>query len=310
MMLNILQTLLFAAPDEKEIAASMDSTKAAFLDKVANSTPGELATDLLDKMIQFGLKLIAAILIYAIGAALIKWIKKLVLRRLESKDTEPTVKSFTMSLLTAVLWIILIVITIGALGVETTSIAALLAAGGMAIGMALGGTVQNFAGGIMLLIFKPFKAGDYIEAQGVAGTVQDVRITSTTVITLDNKVVVLPNGALSNGVIKNYSKMDWRRVDLTVSVEYGSDADAVHEALMGIVAEDERIKTVATGAPADPFVGLLTLNSSSVDFTLRVWCNTPDYFPVFFGLNERIYKELPKKGIGFPFPQVSVHMVD
>ena len=127
---------------------------------------------------------------------------------------------------------------------------------------------------------------------------------------MDNKVVVLPNGALFNGVIKNYSKLDWRRVDVTVSVEYGSDADAVREALLGVAAADPRIKTAADGAPADPFVGLLQLNSSSVDFTLRVWCASSDYFPVFFSLNERIYTELPGKGINFPFPQLSVHFAD
>ena len=291
-------------------AARVDAAKVEFVEKFATSTPGELASDLLDKLVRFGLKLLAAVLIYIVGAMLIKWIRKSVRNRLEKKKTEPTVLSFTMSVLTAVLWILLIVMTIGALGIETTSIAALLAAGGVAIGMSLSGTVQNFAGGIMILIFKPFKAGDFIEAQGVTGVVKDVSISSTKVITMDNKVVVLPNGALFNGVIKNYSKLDWRRVDVTVSVEYGSDADAVREALLGVAAADPRIKTVADGAPADPFVGLLQLNSSSVDFTLRVWCASSDYFPVFFSLNERIYTELPGKGISFPFPQLSVHFAD
>ncbi len=291
-------------------AARVDAAKVEFVEKFATSTPGELASDLLDKLVRFGLKLLAAVLIYIVGAMLIKWIRKSVRNRLEKKKTEPTVLSFTMSVLTAVLWILLIVMTIGALGIETTSIAALLAAGGVAIGMSLSGTMQNFAGGIMILIFKPFKAGDFIEAQGITGVVKDVSISSTKVITMDNKVVVLPNGALFNGVIKNYSKLDWRRVDVTVSVEYGSDADAVREALLGVAAADPRIKTVADGAPADPFVGLLQLNSSSVDFTLRVWCASSDYFPVFFSLNERVYAELPKKGIRFPFPQLSVHFAD
>ena len=294
----------------EKAAARVDAAKVEFVEKFATSTPGELASDLLDKLVRVGLKLLAAVLIYIVGAMLIKWIRKSVRNRLEKKKTEPTVLSFTMSMLTAVLWILLIVMTIGALGIETTSIAALLAAGGVAIGMSLSGTMQNFAGGIMILIFKPFKAGDFIEAQGVTGVVKDVSISSTKVITMDNKVVVLPNGALFNGVIKNYSKLDWRRVDVTVSVEYGSDADAVREALLGVAAADPRIKTVADGAPADPFVGLLQLNSSSVDFTLRVWCASSDYFPVFFSLNERIYTELPGKGINFPFPQLSVHFAD
>jgi len=300
---SILTTLTDSA-----MAAAADSTKAAIIDKVTNSTPSELLADLTDKLVQFGLKLLGALLIFIIGGWIIKWVKKLLKRLFERKDYEPAVESFVLSLVTVLMWIIVIAIAIGALGVETTSIAALLAAGGVAIGMALSGTVQNFAGGVMILAFKPFKAGDYIEAQGFAGTVSEVSIVSTKIITVDNRVIVLPNGSLSNGVINNYSKLDWRRVDLTVSVEYGADAEEVKKALLEIASSNPLILNAAQGAPADPFVGIAKLNSSSVDFTYRLWVKTPDYWSVYFDINEKVYKELPERGIGFPFPQVSVHM--
>lgn len=285
---------------EKEFIASINAV---------SSTPADqLVSGLADKAIQFGLKLLAAILIYIIGAWLIKLVKRFLKGFFTRKKTEPAIVTFTTSLVTALMWVIVIIIAVGALGVETTSLAALLAAGGVAIGMALSGTVQNFAGGLMILIFKPFKVGDYIETMGYAGTVSEVNITSTKIVTIDNKVVIIPNGPLQNGTVNNYSKMDLRRVDLTVGVEYGTDADAVKAALMDIAASDSRILTVEQGAPADPFAAVLSLSPSSVDFTFRIWVRTADYWGVFFDTNEKIYKTLSERGISFPFPQVSVHM--
>ena len=196
----------------------------------------------------------------------------------------------------------------GTLGVNTTSLAALLAAGGMALGMALSGTVQNFAGGLMLMIFKPFKAGDYIEAQGYAGVVTEVNIVGTHLTTIDNRRVVLPNGTLSNGNIVNYSSFPLRRIDLPVSVEYGTDAAACKEKLMAIVREDARILDATTPGAADPFVAVQRLSESSVIFIIRAWVKGSDYWPAQFDLNERIYTELPQTGINFPFPQLDVHV--
>lgn len=174
----------------------------------------------------------------------------------------------------------------------------------MAIGLALNGTVQNFAGGIMLLIFKPFKSGDFIEAQGYSGTVSEVTITSTKLVTVDNRVIIIPNGALSNGTINNYSDQKFRRVDINVDVEYGSSSEEVKAILHSIIKDDSRI----LNEPAQPFIALSALKESGVQFTLRLWVNTADYWNVFFELTEKIYIELPKNGIKFPFPQLDINI--
>lgn len=299
-----LKTALLDTTGKSEIEKDLISS----INQVTSTPPDQLLASLGEKALQFGLKLLAAFLIYIIGAWLIKVIKNTLRRFFSRRNTEPAIVSFTMSLVTAALWVILIIVAVGTLGVETTSLAALLAAGGMAIGMALSGTVQNFAGGVMILAFKPFKVGDYIEAQGFAGTVSEVNITSTKLVTLDNRVIILPNGPLSSGSVNNYSKMEFRRVDLNVGVEYGSDADKVKELILGIASNDSRVLGTAQGAPADPFVALTSLSPSSVDFTVRLWVKSAEYWDVFFATNECIYKTLPENGVNFPFPQLSVHM--
>ena len=193
------------------------------IEHVTTTPAEELFKELLNDMIQFGLKVLAALVIYFVGAWLIKKIKRLLGNIFAKRHTEKAIASFTMSLVSITLTILLIILTVGTLGVNTTSLAALLAAGGMAIGMALSGTVQNFAGGIMLLVFKPFKAGDFIEAQGFSGTVSEVNIVSTKLCTTDNRTIVLPNGSLSGGTINNISQNPFRRVEWKVTIEYGSD---------------------------------------------------------------------------------------
>lgn len=293
-----------------DTAGKSDIEKALIssINTVSDTPADKLVSTLGEKALVFGLKLLAALAIYFIGAWLIKIVKRALSRFFSRKKAEPAIETFVMSLVTAVLWVLLIIIAVGALGVETTSLAALLAAGGVAIGMALSGTVQNFAGGVMILVFKPFKVGDYIEAQGFAGTVSEVNITSTKLVTIDNRVIILPNGPLHSGTVNNYSQLAFRRVDLTVGVEYGTDADKVKEVILGLAAEDDRILCVETGAPADPFVALTKLSPSSVDFVVRLWVRTADYWDVYFSVNESIYKALPANGIQFPFPQLSVHM--
>lgn len=191
-----------------------------------------------ESAIHFGLKVLEALLIYAIGIWIISWVKKLLNRHFERKNTEPTMASFISSFVQISLTVLLVVISVTTLGVDTTSLAALLAAGGMAIGMALSGTVQNFAGGLMLMTFKPFKAGDFIDAQGVKGKVVETTITTTKILTADNRVIILPNDALSNGIIDNYSARPLRRVDWQVSVSYGVDAEQCRQAILKIVNAD------------------------------------------------------------------------
>ncbi len=277
---------------------------AAVAQKIATTPTDELIGDFLEKLIYFGIKVLIALVIYMIGAWLIRKIKGMLKRIFERKGTDAAIASFTISIVSIALTVVLVVVTVGTLGIDTTSIAALLAGGGMAIGMALNGTVQNFAGGIMILIFKPFKSGDYIEAQGFSGTVAEVTITSTKLTTVDNRVIIIPNGILSNGTINNFSTRTIRRVDLTVDVEYGSSSDTVKEVLNSIIKDDARILK----EPAEPFIALSALKDSSIQFTIRLWVSASDYWGVYFETIEKIYNELPKNGINFPFPQLDVNI--
>jgi len=296
--------------NEEELIHKADSAKAAFqqFTEMLAADPGTALQNLGRQAIQFGLKVLAAIVIYIIGAWLIKRIKKGLQRLFERKQTDRAMASFISSFVSIALTIILIIVTIGTLGVNTTSLAALLAAGGMAIGMALSGTLQNFAGGLMIMAFKPFKAGDYIEALGYAGTVTEVTIVGTHLTTFDNRKVILPNGALSGGNVVNYSYYPLRRIDITVGVEYGTDAAACKQKLTEIVLEDPRFLSASTPGAKDPIIAIQKLDSSSVNFLIRAWVRTEDYWGAWFDLNERVYTELPQAGINFPFPQVDVHV--
>ena len=278
-----------------------------FIQKVTTTPTEDLLKELLSDMIQFGLKVLAALAIYFIGAWIIKKIKKILANIFAKRHTEKAIASFTMSLVSISLTILLIILTVGTLGVNTTSLAALLAAGGMAIGMALSGTVQNFAGGIMLLVFKPFKAGDFIEAQGFAGTVSEVNIVSTKLRTTDNRTIVLPNGALSGGTINNVSQNPTRRVEWKIGVEYGTDPAQAREIILSLLKADKRVLR-GTEAPAEASVCVSGLLDSSVELQVRCWTRTEDYWDLLYEITEKIYTELPKNGINFPFPQMDIHM--
>ncbi len=303
----LIQTALLS---EEEIASKADSTRAALqqFGELVTKDPNTALRTLGQSAIQFGLKVLAALAIYIVGAWIIKRIKKGLRKMFERRKTDRAMASFISSFVSIALTVILIIVAIGALGVNTSSLAALLAAGGMAIGLALSGTLQNFAGGLMIMAFKPFKSGDYIEALGYAGIVNEVTIVGTHLTTVDNRNVILPNGALANGNIVNYNHYPMRRVDLTVGVEYGTDAAACKDKLLQIVREDGRILDGSFPGAADPMVAVQQLSASSVDFLVRVWVKGSDYWPVQFALNERIYTELPQAGIHFPFPQMDVHI--
>ena len=263
--LNFLtDTATVEITEKQDSLTGVHAELAAVAEKIATTPTNELIGELMDKAVAFGLKLLAAFVIYFVGAWLIRKVKAIITRMFERKGTDPGIASFTQSIVSIALTIMLIITIVGTLGIDTTSLAALLAGGGMAIGMALNGTVQNFAGGIMLLIFRPFKAGDFIEAQGYSGTVSEVTITSTKLSTVDNRVIVIPNGILSNGTINNYSHMQMRRLDLTVDVEYGSESEHVKDLLYSLIMSDTRTLTASSGAPADPFVALASLRDEFV----------------------------------------------
>ena len=254
-------------------------------------------------LVPFGIKLVVAIIVLIVGRWLIKLIKKWMANGLMSKRGDPTLHKFLSNLISVVLNFILIIFIISILGVNTSSLVALLASAGLAVGMALSGTLQNFAGGVVIMLFRPFKVGDFIAAQGQEGVVKEIQIFNTIVLTTDNKVIHIPNGILSTGVMTIFTKEEKRRVDWIVSISYGDDYDKAKAVLLRLCNEDSRILK-----DTPPFVEIGQLNDSSVDIRMRVWVKSADYWPVFFGMNEKIYKTLPKEGLHFPFPQVDVHV--
>ena len=261
-----------------------------------------LLKQLVSMGVEVGKSILLAIVIYIAGKFVIKLINKLIRRTLEHKNVDSTIQSFLKSFVSILLNVLLIITVISALGVNTTSFAALLASFGVAAGMALSGNLQNLAGGLIILLFKPFKVGDFVEAQGSMGTVKEIQIIHTILQTVDNKEIYLPNASLSSGSITNYSKMGTRRVDFTVNVEYGTDVEKVMNALKAIAESDERILK-----DPEPFYALSALAESSVNFTFRVWVNSADYWPVFFDLNKKIYEDFNRQAIKFPFPQLQIH---
>ena len=262
----------------------------------------QLLSKLLDWGIEVGKDLLGAIIIYIVGRFIIKQVGRLLSRILEKRKLEISVQTFLKSLLSILLNLILAFAIISKLGVETTSFAAILASAGVAIGMALSGNLSNFAGGLIILVFKPFKVGDYIDGQGASGTVKEIQIFHTILATVDNRIIYVPNGALSSNAITNYSKQDMRRAEWVFGVEYGEDYEKVKAVLERIIAADERILTTPV-----PFIGLGALSASSVDIKVRVWTKTENYWDVYFDMNKIVYDTFNKEGIGFPFPQLTVH---
>ena len=266
---------------------------------------GKLETvlqNLWDWALNAGHRILVAIIIFIVGRFIISFLNKMVARLLIKRKIDPSVQSFLKSMVSILLTVLLIVAIISELGIETTSFAALLASAGVAIGMALSGNLQNFAGGLIVLLFRPFKVGDWIESQGESGTVREIQIFHTILTTADNKVVYIPNGALSSGTIVNYSREDTRRVDFIIGVEYGENFDKVESTTRRIIAADTRILKTP-----EPFVALHALDASSVNIAIRVWVKSSDYWNVYFDMNKAIYDVFNKEGIGFPFPQLTVH---
>ncbi|MBC8616125.1 mechanosensitive ion channel [Parabacteroides faecis] len=273
------------------------------LDVLASSPRLEkIVNSLVEQGSHLGWTIIKAILVFIIGRFVIRMINKLVRRILTKRDFDPSVKTFVGSLVNVTLMVLLIISVVGALGVQTTSFAALLASAGVAIGMALSGNLSNFAGGLIILLFKPYKVGDYIESQGVGGTVKEIQIFHTILLTADNKNIYIPNGSLSSGVVTNIGREPTRRVEWTFGVDYGSDYEQVKRVIESVLAQDARI----LNDPA-PFIALSALADSSVNVVVRAWVKSPDYWGVFFDTNKAIYATFNAEGIGFPFPQLTVH---
>ncbi len=272
------------------------------LNATAQVNLAQVMDKLLDWGIDTGKNLLGAIIIYVVGRFVIKQLTNLVMKILSKRKFETSVQTFLNSLLTILLNLVLAFAIISKLGVETTSLAALLASAGVAVGMALSGNLSNFAGGLVILVFKPFKVGDYIDGPGVNGTVKEIQIFHTILITPDNRTVYVPNGSLSSNAVTNYSYQKVRRIDWTFGVEYGEDFEKVKLVLDRIIAADTRIMKDPV-----PFIALSSLSASSVDILVRVWVKSSDYWDVMFDMNKVVYDTFNKEGIGFPFPQLTVH---
>jgi small conductance mechanosensitive channel len=245
--------------------------------------------------------MLKATLIFIVGRIIIGIVNRLLRQVMEKRNVEASIRSFLSSLINVLMIILLIIAIIGTFGVETTSFAALLASAGVAIGMALSGNLSNFAGGLIILLFKPFKVGDFISAQGSDGTVSEIQIFHTVLITGDNKRIYIPNGALSSGSVTNFN-VPTRRVEWIIGIDYGSDYRQVKSIVEEILAADGRIL-----ADPAPFIALKALADSSVNIIIRVWVNSSDYWDVYYDINRRIYDTFNARGINFPFPQLTVH---
>lgn len=262
-----------------------------------------VVTNLLDSGVELGQRILAAIVIFIVGKFIVTWLNKLFAKLLERRKVEAGVQSFLKSMVNILLLLMLGIAVVSKLGIEITGFAALIASAGVTIGMALSGNLQNFAGGVIVLLFRPYKVGDYIESStGASGTVMEIQIFHTILKTPDNKVIFAPNGNMSNSVVTNYSQESTRRVDLSFSMEYGEDYKRVEKVLKDLIAADSRILTTP-----EPFVRLGEMADSSVNITVRLWVNAADYWNVHFDMKEAVYTTFTKEGISIPYPQMVVH---
>jgi len=274
------------------------------VDKIVNN--GEQIIALIQTYLaEYGLKVLAAIAILIIGRIVAGWVRRLVDRLMKKGGTDDTVVGFVSSLAYIGVMAFVVVAALGQLGIQTTSFIAILGAAGLAIGLALQGSLSNFAAGFLMLIFRPFRAGDFIEGAGVAGIVEKIEMFTTTMRTGDNKTIIVPNSSLAGGNIINYSAKETRRVDLTVGASYDADIKHVRQVLQGIIAADERIMQ----DPA-PMVAVGELADNSVNFVVRVWVKSGDYWGVFFDTTEAVKIRFDEEGIGIPYPQRDVHMYE
>lgn len=356
--------------DQPSITADVPSVKEG-IEQLKNFSFEDFINGLAERLVNFVIDVAIAIAVFYIGKFIIRRIYKIVGAILVRRKVDQSLCTFILSFIRIVLYFILIVTVIGILGIETSSFLAIFASAGVAIGMALSGTLQNFAGGVLILMLKPYKVGDYIEAQGYAGTVREIQIFHTIITTYDNKAIIIPNGGLSTSSINNWSREDYRRVSWDVTISYGDNVHDAREAILAMFREDHRIvkefieddrieydqqmnsgdETETNAEPEEspkkvsllrrifgnrgkvkkaierweesknanikallpkvtrsPSVDVNSLGDSSVNLVARAWTRSENYWAVFYDYNERIYNELPKHGIHFPFPQMDVHL--
>ena len=263
----------------------------------------ELLNNMLQETVWVLIKIAIAFAIYCVGRLLMRWILRIMDRAFTRHDVEVSLRSFLRSIVKVLMLIMIFLAIVQTLGVNTSSFLAIFASAGLAIGMALSGTLQNFAGGVVLLLLRPYRVGDYIEAMGQSGTVESIGLFSTCLKTPDLQTIYVPNGSISTSIIGNYSQSETRRVDWLLSISYGDDVDVARREILAILNSDERVLKEPKAV-----VYVKTLNSSSVDLSIRAWTQNDNYWALHYDMNERLYKELPSKGINFPFPQMDIHV--
>ena len=297
----------FLAAESAEPLILPDSVQKANLakavEKIATLDYHEVLQTMLSEAVWIVIKIVIALAIYFLGRWIVRRVVRLIDVAMERRKVDISLRSFMRNTVRVVFSLILVLIVVQTLGVNVTSLIAVFSAATLAIGMALSGTAQNFAGGVMILMMKPYRVGDYISAQGQSGTVREIKLFSTVITTTDNQTIYIPNNAIATAIIDNYTTAEQRRVDWTVGISYGDDVDVARETILAMLAADARI--LRETAPVARGAGLA---DSSVNLTVRAWVANADYWDVFFEYNERFYKELPKAGINFPFPQMDVHV--
>lgn len=299
-------TLLAAEDPAAPLIVPDSIQKANFAEAVhrlANLDFSQVLQNLLSEALWVVIKLLIALVIYYIGRWLMRRLVRLIDVAMEHRKVDLSLRAFTRSSVRAIFTLLLVLIVVSTLGVNVTSLIAVASAATLAIGMALSGTAQNFAGGVMILLMKPYRVGDYISAQGQSGTVREIKLFSTVITTNDNQTIYIPNNSIATAIIDNYTTAEERRVDWTVGISYGDDVDTARRVILAMFEADPRILP----APA-PVVWVAALADSSVNLTIRAWTSNADYWTVFYEYNERFYKELPKAGLSFPFPQMDVHV--
>ena len=299
------------APEQEAVKSTLDSLKTAREEALAekvqnlsNMSADQIISLLLEEAVKIGMKVLAAIAIYVIGAWVIKKIKRIIRKIMERRNIDPSITSFTLSFTTIALTLMLILMTVDALGINTNSIVALLAGSGLAIGMAFSGSLQNFAGGIMILVFKPFRVGDYVEFQNCTGTISSIEMTSTFIISDNGETIVLPNGTIFNGMLINHSKLCKKRVAWNISVAYGSNIELVRATALALLESNPDVLK----EEKPPTVVISNLGESAVIVSIRCWVEHTNYWKTLYWGYEEIYKSFNAAGIQFPYPQLDVHM--
>lgn len=263
----------------------------------------QIFTKLTEIFVEYGPRLLGAILVLFVGSWVIRQLMRAMGKMMEKRSIDASLKPFLISLTRALLRALLFISVLGMIGVDMLSFVAVLGAAGLAVGMALSGTLQNFAGGVIILLFKPFRVGDYIEAQGHSGTVKEIQIFNTVLKTPDAKIIIIPNGGLSNSSMINYSAEEQRRVEWTFGIAYGDDVEHAKKILRQLMEADERVLK-----EPELFIAVAGLADSSVNIVVRAWVNAADYWSLFFHMNELVYNSFNKEGINIPFPQMDVHL--